>query len=605
MGDDLVCAHYFVAQKLLPGQDPPVARGQVQLGEFCSSPVDVEKHPSHARIQQVALGSHHRLVLTTGELYSAGENTFGQLGREAKDGEADKHLLEKPLVLVTELHRKEITSVACGKHHSVVLSGDGNVYAWGRNKHGQVGNGSKIDVTKPTHVDLPRRALVIGCGTHSSMAVLEYHPPSSWPDASSADKDATTGNELYHWGAVAMRYLRDTSTPPQCPKSTGYRDVPLSIADHVKDGYEYSTGGEVKLNQQYCELLNVDEDGEAVDETELKAQLSTEENAVHKIIELKAELEKLIERVSPPGQLDAIDENLVEYTKVSLGNDAEDFAQRVLEAKKRQHALDSLLKHISEQLHELEGQGAALSRASEAEQKEKKTGKEGREQQQKVQLIQDFQDANQNSRMALLTQHGNIDKKRQAVIRDINEGERKVRSLKERVRLLAEYGSTLNAAEKADPGLHDRNVQLHDLKRCSDAIKNEETRNDRQEHDERSQHLSAEHHRNAAAQRYHRINNHYREASNVIERLVGTLDQKDKEKRTPLCGHMDEILRFGCKQRAKLNSGIVAKHQVQDMDLRPFFQNLQQPAQLPPRVRAEESSKHPPSSSNFAPPPRS
>jgi len=39
------------------------------------------------------------------------------------------------------LNDKIIIDIYCGVEHSLVLTNDGDVYAWGRNNYGQIGNG--------------------------------------------------------------------------------------------------------------------------------------------------------------------------------------------------------------------------------------------------------------------------------------------------------------------------------------------------------------------------------------------------------------------------------------------------------------------------------
>jgi len=47
------------------------------------------------------------------------------------------------------------TAVACGHYHSLAIGSDGNVYAWGMNNNGQLGNGTTTDSNTPIKVNLP------------------------------------------------------------------------------------------------------------------------------------------------------------------------------------------------------------------------------------------------------------------------------------------------------------------------------------------------------------------------------------------------------------------------------------------------------------------
>jgi E3 ubiquitin-protein ligase HERC4 len=98
---------------------------------------------------QIACGDDHCLVLTKGgQLYTWGDNQFGQLGiGPAAVGK--KVAVPSPLDCLTPL---PIRSIACGAHHSFIVSHSGAVYAWGKNNMGQLGLGDTDDRVFPTQV---------------------------------------------------------------------------------------------------------------------------------------------------------------------------------------------------------------------------------------------------------------------------------------------------------------------------------------------------------------------------------------------------------------------------------------------------------------------
>ncbi|MBA4319103.1 MAG: chromosome condensation regulator RCC1 [Flavobacterium sp.] len=91
--------------------------------------------PYKANCQRMASSSsaYHTLEIRNGELWAWGRNTFGQLG--------DETTIEKSAAVRVGSDDKWI-SVAAGNSHSLGLKADGTLWAWGNNSHGQRGNGA-------------------------------------------------------------------------------------------------------------------------------------------------------------------------------------------------------------------------------------------------------------------------------------------------------------------------------------------------------------------------------------------------------------------------------------------------------------------------------
>eukprot|EP00960_Hanusia_phi_P004228 123916-Hanusia_phi.AAC.6 len=70
-------------------------------------------------------------VMTAGKLVAWGENDFGQLG-------VPDLVMNHPLVDVHQTFDLRVEDMACGATHTVILA-DGKVFTWGQNKHGQLG----------------------------------------------------------------------------------------------------------------------------------------------------------------------------------------------------------------------------------------------------------------------------------------------------------------------------------------------------------------------------------------------------------------------------------------------------------------------------------
>ncbi|XP_028903699.1 RCC1 and BTB domain-containing protein 2 isoform X2 [Ornithorhynchus anatinus] len=88
-----------------------------------------------------------------------------------------------PHVVVATAVNKKVVEVACGSHHSLVLTSDGEVYAWGYNNSGQVGSGSTANQPIPRRVTSclqNKIATNIACGQMCSMAVVESGEVYVW-----------------------------------------------------------------------------------------------------------------------------------------------------------------------------------------------------------------------------------------------------------------------------------------------------------------------------------------------------------------------------------------------------------------------------------------
>ncbi|KAI2656030.1 RCC1 and BTB domain-containing protein 2 [Labeo rohita] len=124
------------------------------------------------KIVSLSYGTGPHVVIATadGEVYAWGHNGYSQLG----NGTTNHGLT--PALVSTNLINKRVTEVACGSHHTIALTTEGEVYAWGYNNSGQVGSGSTANQPTPRRVSscLQNKVVVnIACGQLCSMAVLD------------------------------------------------------------------------------------------------------------------------------------------------------------------------------------------------------------------------------------------------------------------------------------------------------------------------------------------------------------------------------------------------------------------------------------------------
>uniref|UniRef100_A0A8U7M189 RCC1 and BTB domain containing protein 2 n=2 Tax=Corvus TaxID=30420 RepID=A0A8U7M189_CORMO len=155
------------------------------------------------KIACLSYGSGPHVVLATeeGEVYTWGHNAYSQLG----NGTTNHGFI--PCQVSTNLVNKKVIEVACGSHHSMVLTSDGEVYTWGYNNSGQVGSGSTANQPIPRRVTscLQNKIVVnIACGQMCSMAVVENGEVAC---GYAHTLVLTDEGQIYAWGANSYGQL--------------------------------------------------------------------------------------------------------------------------------------------------------------------------------------------------------------------------------------------------------------------------------------------------------------------------------------------------------------------------------------------------------------
>ena len=124
---------------------------------------------------KVAAGYSHSLAINAdGELYAWGRNRYGQLG----DGtNADKNT---PTRIGTA---SNWVKVAAGHSHSLAINADGELYAWGYNRYGQLGdgtNGISTNKNRPTRIGTATNWSQVAAGGRHSLAINADGELYSW-----------------------------------------------------------------------------------------------------------------------------------------------------------------------------------------------------------------------------------------------------------------------------------------------------------------------------------------------------------------------------------------------------------------------------------------
>lgn len=99
-----------------------------------------------------------------GTLYSVGDNEEKQLGREM--------IGEDPSNKPGKVSLDFVLTMAASLYHAIALTADG-VYTWGKNRHGQLGNGTRIRQSTPTRLTIDAPIIDIGIGVGYSAMLSE------------------------------------------------------------------------------------------------------------------------------------------------------------------------------------------------------------------------------------------------------------------------------------------------------------------------------------------------------------------------------------------------------------------------------------------------
>ncbi|XP_015792359.1 ultraviolet-B receptor UVR8 [Tetranychus urticae] len=144
------------------------SKGQLGLGSL-EDVFDEHKEVealSGLRIMQISAGGWHSLALSEfGDIYAWGWNESGQLG---VGGNQDASKSGLPTLIEIDVN---FTSISCGSRHSMGISEEGSLYAWGWNKWGQLGlDPDEVkSLNKPTKIDFDRKVTSISCKYWSSL----------------------------------------------------------------------------------------------------------------------------------------------------------------------------------------------------------------------------------------------------------------------------------------------------------------------------------------------------------------------------------------------------------------------------------------------------
>ncbi|MGW7517865.1 RCC1 domain-containing protein [Streptomyces sp. NPDC054796] len=149
-------------------------RGQLGTGDRAPQSVPQEVKGLPENIAEVAAGCHHALARTEGgEVWAWGTNLKGQLGDGTTKGSSAEPVKTRWL--------RDISRITAGADHSFALRNDKRVYGWGNNRHGQLleqdassaSGAGHTNRNTPVEIDALDGASDLAAGREHGLAVIE------------------------------------------------------------------------------------------------------------------------------------------------------------------------------------------------------------------------------------------------------------------------------------------------------------------------------------------------------------------------------------------------------------------------------------------------
>ncbi|XP_073971825.1 RCC1 and BTB domain-containing protein 1-like isoform X1 [Rhodnius prolixus] len=157
-------------------------------------PLRIEGFLSDKVIVEVACGSHHSVVLTNeGEVYAWGQNKCGQTGSGMNPNQSS------PRKVNSLIGGKFIIGIACGQTSTVAVTNNGEVYGWGYNGSGQLGVGNNVNQVNPCRVMALSNTVIVkvACGNSHTLALSDEGKVYAWGANTSGQLATATKSNVF------------------------------------------------------------------------------------------------------------------------------------------------------------------------------------------------------------------------------------------------------------------------------------------------------------------------------------------------------------------------------------------------------------------------
>jgi alpha-tubulin suppressor-like RCC1 family protein len=117
-----------------------------------------------SNIKAIEAGYYHTLAIRNdGTLWAWGRNASGQIG--------DNTTTQRPTAVQVTSLGTNVVAIAAGESHSLAITANGKLWAWGSNSSGQLGNGTTTSSSVPVEVSTLTNVIAVTAGASFTLAL--------------------------------------------------------------------------------------------------------------------------------------------------------------------------------------------------------------------------------------------------------------------------------------------------------------------------------------------------------------------------------------------------------------------------------------------------
>ncbi|KAI5753838.1 hypothetical protein M8J77_003717 [Diaphorina citri] len=162
-------------------------------------------------VSSVACGRLHTLVLTSSGVYAWGSSQYGQLGIGLIDQSPHPRI-------IPALANIRVVSISAGQYHSLAITSQGKLYTWGWGVHGQLGLNTVEDMSEPQLVKALEHEVIISAKGGHAHSIALTKAGRVWAFGSGIFGQLGTGSNTKHKVPIELYGLPE----PISMIATGY-----------------------------------------------------------------------------------------------------------------------------------------------------------------------------------------------------------------------------------------------------------------------------------------------------------------------------------------------------------------------------------------------